>query len=338
MDEKNEIIDDENIDNGDIITNEIEDDNIEGQEENVFNDPLLSGPTIDREYSKPNMEGAQFVEFEDIEEPNIKGKSFSDFQRENQEPEITIEENFGKDNQKEEKKDYSNPNLKDADTKTKKKAAEHLADTIIGAYEMLNTTAKDWGKTDMSRLHLKSIKGDFDMRALDVNLPMSESDPIQTIKVIDLLDDINQQLEETFIVTEDFKQRVRPLLIEILKKKGWGMTPEQQLMWIIAEDAAPKVINLFAIKANTKYILDLALKMFQSGQGKNKNDFSDLQSNVGEVKQEKSFVDDIEQEPEKKSPGRPKGSKNRDKKPKENQISALLETEEEISLLEPEEE
>ena len=218
----------------------------------IGGDPLLDTQVASREYSKVKIDSS----ISDIEEPDIKGKTYRGGNIED----VQEEKGF-------EPGSTANPSLVDMDSRTKTKSAEYMADTAIAAYESLHEGGKEYIKYNESKLEMKAIKGEFDIRILEVEIPYDEKDLSQTISVKDFLTKMNDETDEALKVDPDFKEKARPLLIEVFKKKGWGLTPEQQLLILIGEDLIPKVVQLIAIKNNMQYILDLGMRIYAKGGG-----------------------------------------------------------------------
>lgn len=285
----------------------IQEDIKENIDEKIYQDPTLTAPTVEREYAKANVnvKGDSTAEIPepiisppeiDLSKNNENNNSFY-----NELGGIDIGQEYENNNisntlppklERESKYEYGStamPGMEDIDARTKRKAAEHLADVCISAYVELHELAKSYVKFDERKMQIKAVKGQFDFAVLNIELPLSEEGS-ETITVAQFIDSINQSADETFVVTEEFKNSVRPLLIKIFAKKGWGMTPEGQLLYIVAQDIVPKIQQMIIIKSYTRTILDISYKILQELKEKNK------QAKITVITNENKKQENIERE------------------------------------------
>lgn len=211
-------------------------------------DPLLGGSTVDREYAKGNSTG--YVN-EEIPEQEFNAPPIEDIEEIEDDYEEPLGPSF-------EPGDTGNPKLGDAPNKTKNKASEHMADTILAAYIQLHELAKNNVKISDEKLKNMALKGDIDMGVLNYELSLDDNDPTQTQTVREFLDALNEIADETFTVDDKFIENARPLLIEVCKTNNWGLTPSQRLAFLFLEDAGPKIATLFAFKKQVSQILAIA--------------------------------------------------------------------------------
>ena len=76
-----------------------------------------------------------------------------------------------------------------------------------------------------------------------------------------IIESINAQVDESFGVSDDFKDSVRPVMKRIFVKKGWGMTDEQTLIALFAQDVAGKVGIAMQMRSSAKFQLDAFVQM-----------------------------------------------------------------------------
>lgn len=197
--------------------------------------------TIKREYTQINADASNIAESlkNEIPEPTFEQPTLVITQEVEPEPEKTEEEK---------KKEVSleniqNPSLIDADDKQKRIAAKNLADMAISAYETLHTL----GQTAFVLTDIK-IKKKF--KKLNIDIAVLEyrfNNGYEEVSVRDFLNSYNAGVKNTLVVSEEFKNKVRPLLIEIFKARGWGLTPEQTLIGYVIQDGAEKIAALYSI-------------------------------------------------------------------------------------------
>jgi hypothetical protein len=68
--------------------------------------------------------------------------------------------------------------------------------------------------------------------------------------------EFNDSIKEAFVVTDEFKDKVKAPLIRVFKKRGIGMTDEQLLMYYFGTDIATKGAQAFMLRKTTNSILD----------------------------------------------------------------------------------
>lgn len=152
-----------------------------------------------------------------------------------------------------------NPALDDLATKDKKKAAGYVADTILGFYKIINDKAATLVKFNESRAVKKAAAGKFEMATLGVWVDMPDG---SSITVKQWLDHQARGVDGLFVVTDEFVEDVRPLLIEVLMKHNIGATVEQRLFFAFGQDIVLKTINAIQIVQDTKYMLNTCEKAY----------------------------------------------------------------------------
>ena len=220
-------------------------------------DPLTDAPTHDREYTKHNVNVQG--ELGEIPEPEIKPPLIdlnAEPEPQNIEPDPDLSPGF-----------ESGPTdmpIEDADKKTKRAAAKHLATTVLGAYRELNNLAKKWVQVDEEKLMHKAALGNFNMDVLEVQIPLTDDIIPKTVSIKEFLDDLNESAEEVYEVTEEFENEARPLLIEIFMRKNWGLTPEQRLLSLFVQDSIPKISALVSFKIQVNQLLNIATQILEN--------------------------------------------------------------------------
>jgi hypothetical protein len=166
--------------------------------------------------------------------------------------------------------DVKNPFNDSMTPKQKSQSAEFLADSAIDSYCWLVSMGKDYLKFDDDKMQAKALVGEFDFDVLRVQIPLNSSGT-EKISIHDFLQSMNEQADQIMVVPDEFKEKVRPVLIEIFKKKGWGATPEQRLMLLVAEDAAPKLGAIFQIKKLANKLLENSMQILAQQKAGIKN-------------------------------------------------------------------
>ncbi len=130
-----------------------------------------------------------------------------------------------------------NQEFTDMDPDDQEKSAEGMADLMLAAYVGLKLKAGWLGTISKKRLQKLHDAGEINMyQKVRVS---RESDEVKTIEQI--VDEFNEKSTQPFVTTQDFIDKVRPLIIIILKRKGLGATVEQQLLYFFGID----ILNVF---------------------------------------------------------------------------------------------
>jgi hypothetical protein len=142
-----------------------------------------------------------------------------------------------------------NPKITDLPDKDKELAATRAAQMAIDAYVWLNAGASkliNISDRKLDKLHKQAL--------IDLRFPVSYNGLQMTMH--EFIHQFNDQTKDTFTVSETFKKEVFPLLVEVFKKKGVGMTTEEQLIYIVGKDIAGKAVLAFDALRQRKDMID----------------------------------------------------------------------------------
>lgn len=110
--------------------------------------------------------------------------------------------------------------LDEASDRTRQKAAEQTADTILKGYARLAPKPFKWiAKVSESKVEKLAFSGH-----LDLDIEVSEG-----VTFDDYMKSTNEQVDEIFEVDEDTLEEIREPLIEVLKEQQMELTPQQRL-------------------------------------------------------------------------------------------------------------
>jgi hypothetical protein len=247
--------------------------------EGTFNDyNPFNESVVERDYATPKPASGLIDE---LEEPSFVPPSYEDIIQERQEQEATgINDTF--DNPF----DNPNPAMNDLDNKDKKIACESLVDTVLDAYEQAHRYAQYVVKVDEETLMQKQAEGKID---LSMQIPVSETG--DTMSVAEFVAQYNEQGANAIKYDKDFGIKVRPAMIRVFMKRGWGMTDEQFLLYMFGKDIAIKVGIMFQLKKTINGTLEMIEKMHKrNGGGQGSGGFE--QTRQGSVIQDEDEDDD----------------------------------------------
>jgi hypothetical protein len=189
---------------------------------------------VERDYATPKTASGVVDE---IEEPSFVPPSYEDIiQERNQQQENEFAQNNPS------PFDNPNPAINELDDREKRIACESLVDTCLDAYEQAHRYAQYFVKVDEEELMQKQAEGKID---LSMEIPVSET---QSMSVMEFITQYNEQGANSLKYDREFGYKVRPAMIRVFMKRGWGMTDEQFLLYMLGKDIAIKVGMIYSLK------------------------------------------------------------------------------------------
>jgi len=159
-----------------------------------------------------------------------------------------------------------NPETKDLDNAEKLKAAKVLAKTMVDAYEkIIPPIFKLASKTSEKKMSELSMKGDIDFTIL------LETPDSGKVTAKEYVDGINNQADQLFNISDEFKENIMPPLTRILAKKEMGMTDEQLLAYYVGADLIQKTQAAYQLRGYMKDTLDFFKETTKNRKGDNAN-------------------------------------------------------------------
>lgn len=199
-----------------------------------------------RSYNK--IEANEFTG-QDIPEPEIANSMDAILSQARGENEESDQSGQG-DTQEEPKIDFGNMGM-DANMSDKEKehAAEQLADMCIHGYGMLHELGKHYAK--YSDKKLSKLKEE------DVDIQEEFSYFGESISFVEYAEIHNTQVDKVLVVSDKFKEEVKPPLTRILKKSGKGLSDGAKLAILVATDAVPKAAQIAQLAQTNKMVLEV---------------------------------------------------------------------------------
>ena len=143
----------------------------------------------------------------------------------------------------------ANSGLNDLGDKDKEIAAEQLTDGILAGYNDLHGLGRNLAKVSDKKLRKLHTNGEIDL-AMEIELDDGR------LSVKDVFNEYNQEVDETITLDDEFIKTVRPVMIRIAKKRGYGLTDEQFLGVTVAKDLLQKGIMVGALIAQSKDLVN----------------------------------------------------------------------------------
>lgn len=195
----------------------------------------LDAPVKQRSYTQHKIYSDADV-VPDLEEPTFQAPNFSDFDEATPEAEKEPEKPF-------------NEAYSELDGKEKTMGAEMMAEMTLDIYEKGCGFLGKIPEISEQKLDKLIAEGEIDG---DIQLPTESGN----LGVKDFAVEYNASIKDAFEVSDDFKDKVRPPLIRVFKKRGIGMTDEQLLAYYFVTDLGTKSAQAFMLRKTANNILD----------------------------------------------------------------------------------
>ena len=193
----------------------------------------LDAPVKQRSYTQHKMDAHQVMP--ELDEPTFQAPSYTDFD----EPSET---------EKEPAKPF-NEAYSELDGKEKTMGAEMMAEMTLDLYEKGCGLLGKVPEISEGKLDRLIAEGEIDA---DIKLSTENGE----IPIKDFAVEYNESIKEAFQVSDEFKEKVKPPLIRVFKKRGVGMTDEQLLAYYFVTDLGTKGVQAFMLKKTANSILD----------------------------------------------------------------------------------
>lgn len=205
------------------------------QDAEIINDDFspLDAPVKQRSYTQHKLGDIQ--EMGELEEPTFERPSFADLDDEEEgvkEPERPF-----------------NPSFSELDGKEKAMGAEMMAEMTLDIYEKGCFYMGKIPEISESKIDELVAEGE-----IDPSIQLQTESASMPIK--DFALEFNDSIKDAFAVTDEFKEKVKPPLIRVFKKRGIGMTDEQLLAYYFVTDLGAKGAQAFMLRKTANSILD----------------------------------------------------------------------------------
>lgn len=195
----------------------------------------LDAPVKKRSYTNHHFATDDAV-VEDLAEPTFQQPNFSDFDPEEakgtKEPERPFNESYS-----------------ELDGKEKTMGAEMMAEMTLDLYEKGCGFLGKLPEINESKLDGLIAEGEIDP---SIQIPTESGN----LSVKDFAQEYNASIKDAFEVSDEFKEKVKPPLVRVFKKRGIGMTDEQLLGYYFITDLGAKTAQAIMLRKTANNILD----------------------------------------------------------------------------------
>jgi hypothetical protein len=222
----------------------------------------LEENVVQRDYTKPKV---QIEDISPIEEPIIATPSFEELDN-NFRNQLGDEDPSGSADPRqvwgsETETGSANPYVENLDKKEQRMASKAMVDAILDAYGGL----KKWSN-NLIKLNPQKIKKAIESGDIDGNIAI----PIgggQHLPLMQYVEMYNQETADTIGMSEEFKEKVSPVLLRVLMKRGVGMTDEQLLAYYFGMDIITTGAQVFALRNQNAQLIAQLKEMTESNAG-----------------------------------------------------------------------
>jgi len=209
-------------------------------------------PVVERPYTKPQVSydpnTIQGIPEPSYQQPNLDELEDDDYEEEK--PKEKPKKGFGSDDP------FVNQELEEYSKTDAEEASAQLVDTFLDGYKIAHTFAGRYFTIGEEEIVKKAMKGELNP---DMRIPVSQT---ETISVRQFIEEYNNQVLEVLVVEDEFVEKVRPVMIRVFAKRGYGMTDEQYLMFAFGKDIVQKGAQLFTFKKSLTQSLKMMTQMY----------------------------------------------------------------------------
>jgi hypothetical protein len=202
----------------------------------IINDDFspLDAPVKQRSYTQHKMGDVQ--DMGELEEPSFERPSFADLDGSAEEESSEPDRPF-------------NPSYSELDGKEKTMGAEMMAEMTLDIYEKGCFYLGKIPEISEAKIDKLIAEGE-----IDPSIQLQTEAGAMPIKEFAV--EFNDSIKEAFVVTDEFKEKVKPPLMRVFKKRGIGMTDEQLLAYYFITDLGTKSAQAFMLRKTTNSVID----------------------------------------------------------------------------------
>ncbi len=193
----------------------------------------LDAPVKQRSYTQHHVTDVEAMG--DLEEPTFQPPSFNDFEE-------------GDGGEPEPERPF-NQAYSELDGKEKTMGAKMMAEMAIDLYEKGCGLLGKLPEISEGKLDRLISEGEIDP---SIEIPTESG----SLGVKEFASEYNDSIKDAFSVSDEFKEKVKPPLERVFKKRGIGMTDEQLLAYYFITDFGAKGVQAIMLRKTANGILD----------------------------------------------------------------------------------
>lgn len=205
--------------------------------EPIFNNPIPTG------VSEPQPQSQQENDKSDGREAKQLNRDWKNGDKNSEQKEKSAFDNI------------TNPSINQLEGKEQNIAVEQLVDTVLDVYAMAHGFGANMVKMDDEKLTKLYIE---DIISPEMQVPISESGEMASFP--EFVAEYNKSIDTTIHYDQSFGDTVKPVMIRVFKKRGWGLNDEQYLMYMFGKDIAQKTMIAIGMKKQMNFVIDMLAK------------------------------------------------------------------------------
>lgn len=211
----------------------------------------LEENVVQRDYTRPNV---KIEDVTPIEEPTFSMPSFEELDS-NFRQQLGEEDPSGSADPRQvwgadEPAGSANPYTENLDKKEQKMASQAMVDAILDGYAGLKNYSNRFVKIPTARLEKMIRNGEIDP---NIMIPLGDNQSVPLMRYVEMY---NAETEGTISMSEEFKEKVSPVLLRVLMKRNIGMTDEQLLAYYFGTDLVMTGMQVYGLMNQNKALLN----------------------------------------------------------------------------------
>lgn len=221
--------------------------------------PLEENVT-ERNYTKPNV---QINDYTPIAEPIFVTPSFEELDQ-NFRTQLGEEDPSGSSDPRkvwgaDSEPSIANPYVENLDKKEQKMASQAMVDAILDGYGSLKNYSNKLIKLDVNKIKKAINDGVIDG---NIAIPIGNG---QVVPLMTYVEMYNAETDGVISMSDEFKEKVSPVLLRVLMKRGIGMTDEQLLAYYFGMDIITTGAQVFALRSQNNSLIAQLKEMSENG-------------------------------------------------------------------------
>ena len=153
----------------------------------------------------------------------------------------------------------ANPYVENLDKKEQRMASKAMVEAILDGYSGLKKWSNNLIKLDPKKIKKAINEGEIDG---NIMIPVGAGQQVPLMEYVEMY---NAETAELITTSDEFKEKVSPVLLRVLMKRGIGMTDEQLLAYYFGMDIITTGAQIFALR-NQNNALIAQLKEMSEGK------------------------------------------------------------------------
>lgn len=211
----------------------------------------LEENVVQRDYTRPKV---QAVDTSPIEEPIFQPPSLEELDNSFRQQLGDDDPSGSADPRKvwgaESEPSSANPYVENLDKKEQKQASKAMVDAILDGYAGLKKWSNSLIKLNPAKIQKGIADGEINP---NLAIPVGGGNTVPLMQYVEMY---NTEVADTIGMSDEFKEKVSPVLLRVLMKRNIGMTDEQLLGYYVVSDLAVTGMQIFALRNQNNALIN----------------------------------------------------------------------------------